>query len=185
MKKKPLLIVLIISCCVFTERVHAQSLWELFESTKIEEFIDAGKHIDSLSRLSIFWEYKSDSLIGSLHIGIRYDDSYRNAIAEVKKCVNELRPLTIEIDNRSEKNFLSLDQKTIIDEYVLVLNSYSDLKVSISINTYQYRGKPNSHGEPIDSELLKQASHLIGEIEDYMMLKGVGKNRVIVESIPL
>ena len=94
-------------------------------------------------------------------------------------------PIKIEIDNTSDNPNLSLEQKAKLYEYALILNDYSDLKVSISITTYQYRGKRYDWGEPIDRELLKRVFHIIEEMKEYLMQKGVAKERVVVEPIPL
>ena len=167
--------------CCFASNVEAQYLRELFENVKFDE--DERKKVEALTQYNIV-EFKNDSLIGSLYISFRYDDSFTNSDAKNKSGA-EMPPIKIEIDNTSDNPNLSLEQKAKLDEYALILNDYSDLKVSISITTYQYRGKRYDWGEPIDRELLKRAFHIIEEMKEYLMQKGVAKERVVVEPIPL
>lgn len=169
MKKKSLLIVLIIVCCGFTSKGQVQKLdlWNLIKAVE-----NANKPADY-----IVANYLSDSIIGALYIKFNH--------ADMQKCGIELKSIEIEIDKIIDEPNLSEEQKTELDEYALLLNKYSDLKVFISIITYQNRGKRYDWGEPLDKDLRKRASCLIGEIKEYMTMKGVAKERVVVEPVPL
>ncbi len=170
MKKGALLIVMTIVCCGFTSKGQTQNLWDLIQ-------VDEIASIANKPAYKIEADYSSDSIIGALHIFLDYYDQKKYGI--------ESNSIKIEIDKTTKAPHLSEDQKIKLDEYALYLNEYSDLKVFISISTYQYRGKNYDWGEPLDKELENRAFRIIEEIKEFMMMKGVERKRVIIKPVPL